>query len=116
MSQEQRQQAAYDESLVPSIDRVKISATSVRIEPQRLKRKKHSKLKFLDIYPRVHNEDIVVPPSEETLLTFLIELGYKGPLNHLARIFVDHMHQPWRTLARIINKCLSGKTSSNDRL
>ncbi|GJW23708.1 hypothetical protein Tco_0034330 [Tanacetum coccineum] len=26
------------------------------------------------------------------------------------------MHQPWRTLATIINKCLSGKTSSNDRL
>ncbi|GKC51564.1 hypothetical protein Tco_1074309, partial [Tanacetum coccineum] len=104
MSQEQRQQAAHDESLVPSTDRVKNSATSMRIEPQCLKRKKHSKLKILDIYPRVPNEDIVVPPSEETLLTFLIELGYKGPLNHLARMFVDRMHQPWRTLARIINK------------
>ncbi|GKA28141.1 hypothetical protein Tco_0714309 [Tanacetum coccineum] len=26
------------------------------------------------------------------------------------------MHQPWRTLASIINNCLSGKTTSNDRL
>nr|GEU49471.1 hypothetical protein [Tanacetum cinerariifolium] len=26
------------------------------------------------------------------------------------------MHQPWRTLATIINKCLSRKTSNNDRL
>ncbi|GJS07007.1 hypothetical protein Tco_0363803 [Tanacetum coccineum] len=26
------------------------------------------------------------------------------------------MHQPWRTLASIINKCLSGKTTSNNRL
>ncbi|GKB63943.1 hypothetical protein Tco_0920129 [Tanacetum coccineum] len=25
-------------------------------------------------------------------------------------MFVDYMHQPWRTLAAIINKCLSGKT------
>ncbi|GJT37952.1 hypothetical protein Tco_0937817 [Tanacetum coccineum] len=26
------------------------------------------------------------------------------------------MHQPWRTLSSIVNKCLSGKTTSNDRL
>ncbi|GKE31266.1 hypothetical protein Tco_1450588, partial [Tanacetum coccineum] len=31
-------------------------------------------------------------------------------------MFMDHMHQPWRTLAAIINKCLSGKTTSNDKL
>ncbi|GJR91136.1 hypothetical protein Tco_0215147 [Tanacetum coccineum] len=72
--------------------------------------------KILDIYPRVPNEDFVAPPFEEDLLAFLIELGYKGPLDHLARMFVDHMNQPWRTLATIINKSLSGKTSSNDRL
>ncbi|GKC22707.1 hypothetical protein Tco_1024857, partial [Tanacetum coccineum] len=72
--------------------------------------------KILDICPRVPNEDFVAPPSEEDLLAFLNELGYKGPLDHLARMFVDHMHQPWRTLATIINKILSGKASSNDRL
>ncbi|GKD50548.1 hypothetical protein Tco_1279524 [Tanacetum coccineum] len=72
--------------------------------------------KILDIYPRVPNEDFVAPPSKEDLFAFLIELGYKGPLDHLARMFVDHMHQPWRTLATIINKSLSEKTSSNDRL
>ncbi|GJV12255.1 hypothetical protein Tco_1353796 [Tanacetum coccineum] len=31
-------------------------------------------------------------------------------------MYVDHMIQPWRTLAAIINKSLSGKTTSNDRL
>ncbi|GKA42942.1 hypothetical protein Tco_0735602 [Tanacetum coccineum] len=72
--------------------------------------------KILDIYLRVPNEDFVAPPSEEELITFLLELGYKGPLDHLARMFVDHMHQSWITLATIINKCLSRKTSSNDRL
>nr|GFA19842.1 hypothetical protein [Tanacetum cinerariifolium] len=29
---------------------------------------------------------------------------------------MDHIHQPWRTLAAIINNCLSSKTASNDRL
>ncbi|GKC99451.1 hypothetical protein Tco_1169726 [Tanacetum coccineum] len=174
MSQEQCQQAAREEILVPYADRVKISATNMRIEPSVPQKeetfqviidminaspcfkaftitaevpeiymqqfwftvKKVKKTPFyefilddkkfqvdvelfreiLGICPRVPNEDFVTPPSEEDLLSFLIELGYKGPLDHLTKMFVDHMHQPWRTLATIINKSLSGKTSSNDRL
>ncbi|GJZ67216.1 hypothetical protein Tco_0630456 [Tanacetum coccineum] len=72
--------------------------------------------KILCICPRVPNEEFVEPPSKESLLTFLIELGYKGQLNQLSSMFVDHMHQPWRTLTTIINKFLSRKTSSNDKL
>nr|GEU73948.1 hypothetical protein [Tanacetum cinerariifolium] len=34
--------------------------------------------KILCTCPRVPNEEFVDPPSEESLLTFLIELGYKG--------------------------------------
>ncbi|GKB59198.1 hypothetical protein Tco_0915384 [Tanacetum coccineum] len=72
--------------------------------------------KALDICPRVQGKEFILPPSEKELLTFLIGLGYKGELTHLPQMFIDHMHQPWRTLASIINKCLSGKTTSNDRL
>ncbi|GJT24276.1 retrovirus-related pol polyprotein from transposon TNT 1-94 [Tanacetum coccineum] len=55
-------------------------------------------------------------PDDDTAHTFLIDLGYKGPLNMHTNMFVDHMHQPWRTLAAIINKCLFGKTASNEKL
>nr|GEW43112.1 hypothetical protein [Tanacetum cinerariifolium] len=54
--------------------------------------------------------------DDDTALTFLIDLGYKGPLNRHTNMFVDHMHQPCRTLAAIINKCLFRKTASNDKL
>ncbi|GJS64787.1 hypothetical protein Tco_0679351 [Tanacetum coccineum] len=174
MSQEQRQQAAREEKLVPTADRVKISATNMRIEPSVPQKeetfqvildiiksspcfkaftiiadvpkiymqqfwftvKKLKKTPFyefdlddkkfqvdvevfreiLGICLKVPSEYFVTPPSEKDLLAFLIEFGYKGPLDHLARMFVDHMHQPWRTLAIMINKRLYGKTSSNDRL
>ncbi|GJY66404.1 hypothetical protein Tco_0468642 [Tanacetum coccineum] len=83
--------------------------------------------KALNICPRVQGKEFIIPvgildlmrqipPFEEELLTFLIGLGYKGELTHLPKMFIDHMHQPWRTLASIINKYLSGKTTSNDRL
>ncbi|GJY40104.1 hypothetical protein Tco_0427374 [Tanacetum coccineum] len=43
--------------------------------------------KVLGICPRVQGEEFVVPPSKEALLTFLMELGYKGQLSHLTSIF-----------------------------
>ncbi|GKE25054.1 hypothetical protein Tco_1436566, partial [Tanacetum coccineum] len=71
---------------------------------------------FLDICPRVKGVDFTDVPDDDTALTFLIDLDYKGPLYKHPNMFVDHIHQPWRTLAAIINKCCSGKTASNDKL
>ncbi|GJZ20348.1 hypothetical protein Tco_0556938 [Tanacetum coccineum] len=69
-----------------------------------------------DICPRVEGVNFTDVPDDDTTLAFLIKLGYKGPLYKHTNMFVDHMHQPWRTLAAIINKCLSRKTTSNDKL
>ncbi|GKB59453.1 hypothetical protein Tco_0915639, partial [Tanacetum coccineum] len=42
-------------------------------------------------------QEFIVPPSKEELLTFLFKLRYTGELTHLPQMFIDHMHQPWRT-------------------
>ncbi|GKA45160.1 hypothetical protein Tco_0737956, partial [Tanacetum coccineum] len=49
---------------------------------------------ILDICPRVEGVDFVDVPDDDTALTFLIDLGYKGPLNRHTNMFVDHMNQP----------------------
>nr|GEU90119.1 hypothetical protein [Tanacetum cinerariifolium] len=72
--------------------------------------------KILDICPRVEGEEFTKVQNDDDTLTFLIDLGYKGPLHKYTNMYVDHISQPWRTLAAIINKCLSRKTASNDRL
>ncbi|GJR44224.1 hypothetical protein Tco_1312327 [Tanacetum coccineum] len=71
---------------------------------------------ILDICLRVEGVNFTDVPDDDTTLTFLIKLGYKGPMYKHTNMFVDHMHQPWRTLTAIINKCLSRKTASNDKL
>nr|GEV62296.1 hypothetical protein [Tanacetum cinerariifolium] len=71
---------------------------------------------FLDICSRVEDVNFTDVPNDDTTLAFLIKLGYKCPLYKHTNMFVDHTHQPWRTLAAIIHKCLSGKTASNDKL
>ncbi|GKB90646.1 hypothetical protein Tco_0962918, partial [Tanacetum coccineum] len=68
------------------------------------------------ICPRLPNQAFVVPPSEEELVTFIQELGYSGKCDMLSAIHTDQMHQPWRTFAAIINRCISGKTTGLDRL
>ncbi|GKA19763.1 hypothetical protein Tco_0699678 [Tanacetum coccineum] len=55
---------------------------------------------ILGIFPRVPNEDFVPPPSEEELLNFLLELGYKGHLNHLPNMEnVEYPELIWEDLA-----------------
>nr|GEW09045.1 hypothetical protein [Tanacetum cinerariifolium] len=68
---------------------------------------------IIDIRPRVEGVDFTDVPDNDTALTLLIDLGYKGPLYENTNMFMDHMHQPWRTLAAIINKCFSGKTTNS---
>nr|GEU30065.1 hypothetical protein [Tanacetum cinerariifolium] len=71
---------------------------------------------ILDICPKVKGVNFTYVPDDDTTLAFLIKLGYKGPIYKHANMFLDHMHQPWRTMPAIINKCLSRKTTSNDKL
>nr|GEU52489.1 hypothetical protein [Tanacetum cinerariifolium] len=75
-----------------------------------------SRRSILDIFLRVKGVNFTDVPDDGTTLAFLIKLGYKGPLYKHTNMFVDHMHHPWRTLAAIISKCLSGKTTSNEKL
>ncbi|GJT58512.1 hypothetical protein Tco_1002045 [Tanacetum coccineum] len=123
--QETLQAFARDEKWVPFDERDKINSTNIRLETTVPQKEETFQLvidiiknstTILNIYPRVEGKDFTDVSDDETALTFLLDLGYKGPLNRHTNIFVDHMHQPWRTLAAIINKCLSGKTASNDTL
>nr|GEV37374.1 hypothetical protein [Tanacetum cinerariifolium] len=66
---------------------------------------------ILNICPRVEGVNFTDVPDDDTTLAFLIKLGYKGPLYKHTNKFVDHMHQPWRTLAAIINTCISHQTT-----
>ncbi|GJY86098.1 hypothetical protein Tco_0500124, partial [Tanacetum coccineum] len=69
-----------------------------------------------EIFPKLHNQEFVKPPLEEEFVTFIQELGYSGKCDMLSAIHTNQMHQPWRTFAAIINRCISRKTTGLDRL
>ncbi|GJY63692.1 hypothetical protein Tco_0465152 [Tanacetum coccineum] len=66
---------------------------------------------MLQICPRLPGQKFEDPPFEEEILSFIRDLGHTGEIKVLTDINVKHMHQPWRSFAAIINRCLSGKTT-----
>ncbi|GJT50358.1 hypothetical protein Tco_0976515 [Tanacetum coccineum] len=72
-------------------------------------------LEILNICPRIPGQEFSDPPFEEETLSFVRHLGHTEEIKYLTNITVDHLHQPWRALASIINKCLSGKVSDREQ-
>ncbi|GKA01610.1 hypothetical protein Tco_0674275 [Tanacetum coccineum] len=64
---------------------------------------------ILNICPRVPGQEFDEPPTEEEALSFIRKLGHSGQIKYITDVIVDHLHQPWRTFASVINKCLCGK-------
>ncbi|GJW60691.1 hypothetical protein Tco_0110026 [Tanacetum coccineum] len=71
---------------------------------------------ILNICPKVLGKEFDEPPTEEEALSFICELGHSGEIRYITDVVVDHLHQPWRTFASIINKCLYGKVSGLDKI
>ncbi|GJS11661.1 retrovirus-related pol polyprotein from transposon TNT 1-94 [Tanacetum coccineum] len=69
----------------------------------------------LQITPVDNNRVFSPPPTPDTLIDFVNELGYPKEVIHLSNVTTNDMFQPWRALTTIINLCLTGKTSGFER-
>ncbi|GJT65739.1 hypothetical protein Tco_1017219 [Tanacetum coccineum] len=71
---------------------------------------------MLKVCPKLTGQKFEEPPLEKDILSFIRDLRHTGEINFLSYVNVNHMHQPWRSFAAIINKCLSGKTTTLESL
>ncbi|GJV14209.1 hypothetical protein Tco_1359532 [Tanacetum coccineum] len=131
------QQIALDDALVAPANRIKIGKTDVpEIYMQefwatatvhhhsirfKMNNKKHIvNLEYfrymLQICPKLPNQQFEELPFEEAILTFLRDLGHSGEIKMITDVNVNKLHQPWRSFAAVINKCLSGKSTGYDSL
>ncbi|GJR41466.1 hypothetical protein Tco_1217150 [Tanacetum coccineum] len=69
----------------------------------------------LQITPVDNNRAFSPPPTPDTLIEFVNELGYPKEVIHMSIVTTNDMFQPWRALTTIINMCLMGKTSGFER-
>nr|GEX45505.1 hypothetical protein [Tanacetum cinerariifolium] len=71
---------------------------------------------MLHICPRLPHQPFVEPPFEEEILAFLWFRGHSGAIRRLTDVNINKLHQPCRSFASIINKCLTGKSLGYDSL
>ncbi|GJR36933.1 hypothetical protein Tco_1212617 [Tanacetum coccineum] len=55
------------------------------------------------------------PPTGDTVIDFVNQLGYPEPVEFVSNIRVNYIYQPWRAILTLINQCLTGKTSGGDK-
>ncbi|GJS38433.1 hypothetical protein Tco_0563476 [Tanacetum coccineum] len=69
----------------------------------------------LEITPIDQAHPFVSPPSGDTIMDFVNELGYPEVIHFVSSMVVNHLYQPWRAILSMINQCLIGKTYGHDR-
>ncbi|GKE87934.1 hypothetical protein Tco_1565409, partial [Tanacetum coccineum] len=71
--------------------------------------------KALEITPVIPAHLFELPPSGNTVIDFVNELGYPEPVEIVSNIRVYYVYQPWRAILSLINQCLTGKTSGSEK-
>ncbi|GJW46834.1 hypothetical protein Tco_0078480 [Tanacetum coccineum] len=108
-------QIALDDALVAPVDRLKIGKCNIRLSTDVASKEATLQVVYdvdiLQICPKVGNKKFEEPPLEKEILAFLASLGHSGEIRKITDVNVNKLHQPWRSFAAIINKCLSGKPS-----
>ncbi|GJR15713.1 hypothetical protein Tco_0798365 [Tanacetum coccineum] len=139
MDNTRAQQKALDDELVALVDRLKIGilkskepTLQVALDALKLTPFYNAFAIFADV-PEIYMQEFWVtvsihhsllcfklngkkPPLKEEILSIIRDLGHTGEIKFLSDVNVNHMHQPWKSFAAIINKCLSGKTTALESL
>ncbi|GJW47491.1 hypothetical protein Tco_0079137 [Tanacetum coccineum] len=72
----------------------------------------------LQMPPPDPNNTYIQPPSEIQILEFIKTLGYdedpETKLIAVSKMVATRLHQPWRAILSVLNRCLTGKDSSWD--
>nr|GEW34286.1 integrase, catalytic region, zinc finger, CCHC-type, peptidase aspartic, catalytic [Tanacetum cinerariifolium] len=66
----------------------------------------------VEIFPKITRQQFKEPPLEHDILSFLRDPRHFGDIHYITNVSIDYLHQPWRAIATIINKCLSGKDTA----
>ncbi|GJZ82590.1 hypothetical protein Tco_0647763 [Tanacetum coccineum] len=122
------QQIALDDALVAPVNQLKIGKTD---DPEiymqefwatatvhhhsicfKMNNKKHiMNLEYfremLQICPKLPDQQFKELSFEEGILTFLKDLGHSKEIKVITDVNVNKLHQPWRSFAAVINKCMS---------
>ncbi|GJW64478.1 retrovirus-related pol polyprotein from transposon TNT 1-94 [Tanacetum coccineum] len=57
----------------------------------------------------------VVPATIEIIESFMHTVGYQGVVDKVSAFFTKNLAQPWQTMFKVFNRCLTTRTSGHDQ-
>ncbi|GJV57479.1 hypothetical protein Tco_1458484 [Tanacetum coccineum] len=56
----------------------------------------------------------VAPVNIETIEVFMKKVGYQGFVDKVSAFYTKNLAQPWQTMFKVFNRCLTTRTSGHD--
>ncbi|GJX60483.1 hypothetical protein Tco_0291873 [Tanacetum coccineum] len=57
----------------------------------------------------------VAPVNIETIEVFMNKVGYQGVVDKVSAFYTKNLAQPWKTMFKVFNRCLTTRTSGHDQ-
>ncbi|GKC27700.1 retrovirus-related pol polyprotein from transposon TNT 1-94 [Tanacetum coccineum] len=57
----------------------------------------------------------VAPDNIETIEAFMNRVGYQGVVDKVSAFYIKNLAQPWKTMFKVFNRCLTTRTSVHDQ-
>ncbi|GJX83671.1 hypothetical protein Tco_0333152 [Tanacetum coccineum] len=57
----------------------------------------------------------VAPANINTIETFMNRVGYQGVVDKVSAFYTKNLAQPWQTMFKVFNRCLTTRTSGHDQ-
>ncbi|GKD24250.1 hypothetical protein Tco_1230464 [Tanacetum coccineum] len=57
----------------------------------------------------------VAPVNIETIEAFMNRVGYQGVVDKVSAFYMKNLAQPWQTMFKVFNRCLTTRTSGHDQ-
>ncbi|GKF05051.1 hypothetical protein Tco_0035719 [Tanacetum coccineum] len=92
-----------------------VTPTSLELDEQWFNLSVDLLRKALDITPVDPAHPFELPPTGDTVIDFVNQLGYPEPVEFVSNIRVNYVYQLWRAILTLINQCLTRKTSGGDK-
>ncbi|GJY41156.1 hypothetical protein Tco_0428426 [Tanacetum coccineum] len=58
----------------------------------------------------------VAPTNIHTIEAFMNRVGYQGVVDKVSAFFTKNLAQPWQTMFKVFNRCLTTRTSGHDQI
>nr|GEU95050.1 hypothetical protein [Tanacetum cinerariifolium] len=65
---------------------------------------------------KILETSFVAPANIQSIKSFMNKVGYQGVVDKVSAFYTKNLAQPWQTMFKVFNRCLTTRTSGHDQI